>query len=351
MQVDQVIWFVLASGVLALLYGYVQVQSILKASPGNERMQEVAAAIQEGANAYLRRQYTTIGWVGLGVTLLVLLVFPWVVAVGFVIGAVLSGVAGYIGMIVSVRANVRTTEASQHGLDQGLSMAFNAGAVTGMLVVGFALLGVAGYYFALRAAGEGSDSRGHSAALARRWPQQRAAVGSAQVRAARQRVAWRVQNDEWQTGGGQREHRRGRPARAAMLALARAVAAAALGFWSDLGRWLHLGLVLPTGLRGVLRRRLARISHCSARRVPGRYGDRMRVRGSARDRQPQPGLGGQGHDEQPQEGGYQSAHAASVGLAREGGQASRRPRALRPCRPVALEPKIDSPLADTRKKP
>ncbi len=159
MQVDQVIWFVLASGVLALLYGYVQVQSILKASPGNERMQEVAAAIQEGANAYLRRQYTTIGWVGLGVTLLVLLVFPWVVAVGFVIGAVLSGVAGYIGMIVSVRANVRTTEASQHGLDQGLSMAFNAGAVTGMLVVGFALLGVAGYYFALRAAGEGSDSR------------------------------------------------------------------------------------------------------------------------------------------------------------------------------------------------
>jgi K(+)-stimulated pyrophosphate-energized sodium pump len=160
MNLDHVIWFVLASGVAALLFGFVQIQTIMKSSPGNERMQEVAAAIQEGANAYLKRQYTTIGWVGAGVTLIVLFAFNITVAAGFLIGAVLSGIAGYIGMLVSVRANVRTAEASRIGLSQGLSMAFNSGAVTGMLVVGFALIGVAGFYLILRGAmGETASSR------------------------------------------------------------------------------------------------------------------------------------------------------------------------------------------------
>src|SRR5689334_2961470 len=137
---------ILASGVLALLYGLWTIRSVLSLPAGNARMQEIAAAIQEGARAYLNRQYTTIAMVGVVIFLLALFFLGWQVGVGFLIGASLSGAAGYVGMYVSVRANVRTAEASRSGLAKGLSVAFRAGAVTGMLVVGLGLLGVAGYY-------------------------------------------------------------------------------------------------------------------------------------------------------------------------------------------------------------
>jgi len=137
---------VLACGVLALLYGLWTIRSVLSLPAGNARMQEIAAAIQEGAGAYLNRQYTTIAMVGVVIFILAFAVFGWQMALGFLIGAVASGAAGYVGMYVSVRANVRTAEASRSGLAQGLSVAFRSGAVTGMLVVGFGLLAVAGYY-------------------------------------------------------------------------------------------------------------------------------------------------------------------------------------------------------------
>jgi K(+)-stimulated pyrophosphate-energized sodium pump len=137
----------IVAGFIAIIYGFITIQSVMKASPGNEKMQEIAAAIQEGANAYLNRQYTTIGIVGAVVFVALLVLFQNIWTAGaFVVGAGLSGLAGYIGMLVSVRANVRTTEASRHSLAGGLSMAFKSGAVTGMLVAGLALLGVAGYY-------------------------------------------------------------------------------------------------------------------------------------------------------------------------------------------------------------
>ncbi len=139
----------IVAGVIAILYGFVTIQSVMKASAGDAKMQEIAAAIQEGANAYLNRQYTTIGIVGVVVAVALILLFNITTAVGFVVGAALSGLAGYIGMIVSVRANVRTTEASRSSLAAGLSLAFRAGAVTGMLVAGLALLGVAAYYLIL----------------------------------------------------------------------------------------------------------------------------------------------------------------------------------------------------------
>jgi K(+)-stimulated pyrophosphate-energized sodium pump len=140
---------VLACALLALVYGAWASNSVLSASAGSDRMQAIAGAIQEGARAYLNRQYQTIAIVGVVIFIVISLAIGWLVGIGFLIGAVLSGAAGYIGMNVSVRANVRTAEAARQGLAEGLGLAFKAGAVTGMLVAGLALLSVAGYYVVL----------------------------------------------------------------------------------------------------------------------------------------------------------------------------------------------------------
>lgn len=157
------LYLIIAAGVVAVLYGVITRASLMKASTGNERMNEIAGAIQEGAKAYLNKQYKAIAIVGIVVTILLVVLF-WgssgpIAPIGFVLGAVLSGIAGYVGMLVSVQANVRTTEASRESLGAGLNIAFKAGAITGMLVAGLALLGLSVYYLILTGP-MGADERG-----------------------------------------------------------------------------------------------------------------------------------------------------------------------------------------------
>src|SRR5262249_5897082 len=140
---------IIICGLLSIAYGVWATMSVLSADAGSAKMQEISAAVREGAQAYLKRQYTTIGLVGVVIFVIVGLLLGWLVALGFAIGAVLSGSAGFIGMNVSVRANVRTAQAAIGSLAGGLELAFKSGAITGLLVAGLALLGVTVYFWIL----------------------------------------------------------------------------------------------------------------------------------------------------------------------------------------------------------
>ena len=153
LSVETILQYTIAAGFLPIIYGYFTGKQILSSSPGNAIMQEIASAIQVGAKAYLNRQYKTIAIVGVVVLIIISYAFSILVGVGYLIGATLSGLAGYVGMLISVQANVRTAEASRKGLSQGLSIAFKSGAVTGMLVAGLALLAIAVYYYFLLSLG------------------------------------------------------------------------------------------------------------------------------------------------------------------------------------------------------
>ncbi|MEX2495661.1 MAG: sodium-translocating pyrophosphatase [Woeseia sp.] len=156
------LWFAIGAGVLAIVYGAVSTKWILRQPAGNERMQTIAQAIQEGAGAYMNRQYFTISLVGVALFIVLAFALGWATAIGFAIGAIFSGLAGYIGMFVSVRANVRTAEAARHGVNPALNIAFRGGAITGLLVVGLGLLGVAGYYAVLNGMGFSTDQTIHA---------------------------------------------------------------------------------------------------------------------------------------------------------------------------------------------
>ena len=156
------LWLAISAGALAVIYGAISARWIVKQPAGNERMQEIAQAIQEGANAYMNRQYYTIGVVGVVLFALLAYFIDLPTGIGFAIGAVFSGLAGYIGMFVSVRANVRTAEAARIGVNPALNIAFRGGAITGLLVVGLGLIGVAGYYLILMNIGMESEKAIHS---------------------------------------------------------------------------------------------------------------------------------------------------------------------------------------------
>jgi len=148
-SVNELLYVIIFTGLIAVFYSYLLSKQILKASPGNAKMQEIAEAIQIGAKAYLKRQYITIAIVGLVVLAIVSYFFSLLVGLGYFIGATLSGIAGYVGMLISVEANVRTAEASRKSLQSGLTMAFKSGAITGLLVAGLALLAITIYYLIL----------------------------------------------------------------------------------------------------------------------------------------------------------------------------------------------------------
>ena len=163
MSESQALWIALSASIVAIVCGVVFSLQIIKESDGNDRMREIAGAIQEGAQAYLNRQYSTIAIVGVVIFILLgVSGIGWASAIGFAIGAVFSGLAGYIGMSISVRANVRTAQAAHQGMNAALSMAFRGGAVTGLLVVGLGLLSIAGYYLILTSSGVSVDDSLHA---------------------------------------------------------------------------------------------------------------------------------------------------------------------------------------------
>ncbi len=163
MTEGQALWIALSASIVAIICGVVFSLQIIKESDGNDRMREIAGAIQEGAQAYLNRQYSTIAIVGVVIFILLgVSGIGWASAIGFAIGAVFSGLAGYIGMSISVRANVRTAQAAHQGMNAALSMAFRGGAVTGLLVVGLGLLSIAGYYLILTSSGVSVDDSLHA---------------------------------------------------------------------------------------------------------------------------------------------------------------------------------------------
>ena len=159
---DMALWLAISAGALALLFGLIYTRWVLKQPTGNDRMREISRAIQEGAGAYMNRQYFTIGIVGVVLFLVLGFALDWATAIGFAIGAALSALAGYVGMFVSVRANLRTAQAATLGVNPALQVAFRGGAITGLLVVGLALIGVAGYYMVLLNTGASVDHAIHA---------------------------------------------------------------------------------------------------------------------------------------------------------------------------------------------